>query len=148
MDKIIIPYNKPSSAGQSGMGQYNSPLSSHEYMLFSDLMAQPAYYIDKDALNPRNFIKPINSPVSIPPPPPNGGLYGGPQSNGPWANIPIVPEMHIYMANLASANPPPNAMNQIIGTNRLGNNTLNMQNSVFYEPPNQSFNPYAIYVVK
>ena len=146
---VILPYNQPSSAGKTGNGQYTSRLSGNDYMLMSDLMSQPAYPLDPNALNPRNFMKPTNSPVAVPPALPNGGLYGGPQATGPWANIPIQPEMHIYIANLASAEPPPGALNQMVGTNRLGNNTLTQPPVRFYVPKGaktDADNPYAIYV--
>ena len=146
---VILPYNMPSSAGKTGSGQYMSRLSGNDYMLMSDLMAQPAYQLDPNAANPRNFMKPTNSPVAVPPPLPNGGLYGGPQATGPWANIPIQPEMHIYIANLASAQPPPGALNQMVGTNRLGNNTITQPPVRFFVPKgatSEADNPYAIYV--
>ena len=140
----IYPYNQLSSARN-----INS-LSSKDYMLMSDLMSQPAYQLDINATNPRNFIKPINSPVMISQQLPNGGLYGGVQSTEPWANIPIIPEMHIYVANLESANPPPNAMKQMIGTNRLGNNTIIQPSVKFYVPPGiaEIDNPYSIYITQ
>jgi hypothetical protein len=145
----VIPFNKPSSAGKTGSAQYSNMLSGNEYMLMSDLRAQPAYPLDPNALNPRNFMKPVNSPVPVPTPAPNGGLYSGPQATGPWANIPIQPEMHIYIANLSSAEPPPGAQNQMVGTNRLGNNTLMQPPVRFFVPKGattEADNPYAIYV--
>ena len=146
---VVMPYNQPSSAGKTGNGQYGSRLSGNDYMLMSDLMSQPAYPIDRDAANPRNFMKPVNSPVAVPAPLANGGVYGGPQATGPWANIPIEPEMHVYIANLASAQPPPGALNQMVGTNRLGNNTITQPPVRFYMPKgttSEADNPYAIYV--
>lgn len=63
----------------------------------------------------------INS--AIPTSPINGGLYGGPQAVGPYASIPVIPTATNYtFYNLQSANPPPGATVQHIGTNRLGNN--------------------------
>ena len=146
---VIMPYNQPSAAGKTGSGQYCSRLSGNDYMLMSDLMSQPAYPLDPNAANPRNFMKPINSPVGVPPTLPNGGIYGGQQATGPWANIPVEPEMHVYIANLASAQPPPGAMNQMVGTNRLGNNTITQPSVRFFVPKgvsNDADNPYAIYV--
>ena len=59
----------------------------------------------------------------VPHPLPNGGIYGGPQSTAPWANIPVAPTMtNLIHNNLKSANPPPGATVQYIGTDRFGNN--------------------------
>jgi|APSaa5957512535_1039671.scaffolds.fasta_scaffold99513_2 hypothetical protein len=61
--------------------------------------------------------------TKIPPSPPNGGIYGGPQSTKQWANIPVAPTMtNMIHNNLKSANPPPGATVQYIGTDRYGNN--------------------------
>lgn len=64
---------------------------------------------------------------AIPMSPVNGGLYGGPQAVGPHASIPVAPTATNYIYyNLESANPPPGAQYQHIGTNRLGNNYVSM----------------------
>lgn len=67
----------------------------------------------------------VNS--TIPPSPANGGLYNAPQATGPHASIPVAPTVtnYLYYA-LQSANPPPGARRQFIGTNRLGNNYVAM----------------------
>jgi len=64
------------------------------------------------------------SPVAAPPRAVNGGLYTGePFAPGaPWANVPIVPDAHIMVQNLQSANPPPGALALIPGSDRPGNN--------------------------
>ena len=107
---------------------------------YDDWLKQPAFQFDNDSMNPQKQI-PSAPPVPIPPPLPNGGLYGGPQSTMPWANIPVIPEMHVYITqNLRSANPPPGATSQMVGTNRLGNNSITQTNVRWYQPdPN---NPY------
>lgn len=65
--------------------------------------------------------------TKIPESPPNGGIYGGPQSQNPWANIPVAPTMtNLINKNLVSANPPPGATVQYVGTERLGNNYVTM----------------------
>jgi hypothetical protein len=72
---------------------------------------------------------------AIPQSPANGGLYGGPQSNGPWANIPVAPTMtNLIHYNLRSANPPPGATEQYIGTDRLGNNYIAMPGVSWFNP--------------
>lgn len=107
--------------------------------LWEDLEKQEAYPISSDSVNPQNQI--ISTPqISVPVSPPNGGLFGGPQSTNPWANIPIIPDMHVLITqNLASANPPPGAMKQMVGTNRLGNNTIIQPSVEWYKPPLTSY---------
>lgn len=68
---------------------------------------------------------------------PNGGLYSGPQSTEPWANIPIIPSgTNLIHYNLRSANPPPGATEQYVGTDRLGNNYVPMIGVNWYNPEN------------
>tara|TARA_B100000575_G_scaffold260095_1_gene232782 strand:+ start:321 stop:707 length:387 start_codon:yes stop_codon:yes gene_type:complete len=79
-----------------------------------------------------------NENVKIPPSLPNGGLYGSPQSKNPWANIPVTPSMtNLIHHNLRSANPPPGATEQYVGTNRLGNNYSAMPGTYWYNPSNK-----------
>tara|TARA_B100000768_G_C11268941_1_gene372439 strand:- start:129 stop:521 length:393 start_codon:yes stop_codon:yes gene_type:complete len=88
--------------------------------------------------------------TSAPDPIPNGGLFGGPHAMGPHASIPVTPTTtNLINKNLASANPPPGAMNQYPGTNRLGNNYIPMPGVFWYNdthPINKG--PYAIKVVE
>ena len=75
--------------------------------------------------------------TSIPDSLPNGGLFGGPQSTEPWANIPVIPSCtNLIHYNLRSANPPPGATEQYVGTDRLGNNYLPMIGVNWYNPDN------------
>ena len=68
---------------------------------------------------------------------PNGGLYSSPQSTAPWANIPVIPSGTNYIHyNLRSANPPPGATEQYVGTDRLGNNYVPMIGVNWYNPEN------------
>lgn len=77
--------------------------------------------------------------TEIPPSPPNGGLYGGPQSTKPWANIPIAPTTANLINNvLKQANPPPGAEFHYPGGNRLGNNYQAMPGIYWYNPDGQS----------
>lgn len=72
---------------------------------------------------------------AMPQAPPNGGLYGGPQSSKPWANIPITPTVaNLIHYNLKSANPPPGATEQYPGTQRMGNNYQAMPGVGWYNP--------------
>ena len=65
----------------------------------------------------------FNADNEMPPSQKNGGLYSGEQSNKPWASIPVTPTATNYINNnLKSANPPPGATKQYVGTNRFGNN--------------------------
>ena len=86
-----------------------------------------------------------NPDSKIPPSPPNGGLFGGEQSKQPWANIPITPSMtNLIHHNSRSANPPPGALEQYIGTERPGNNYSPMPGVYWYNPPQQR----GIYYIK
>ena len=77
----------------------------------------------------------FNSNTAIPESAPNGGLYRGPQSTEPWANIPITPSgTNLIHYNLRSANPPPGATEQYVGTDRLGNNYVPMIGVNWYNP--------------
>ena len=50
----------------------------------------------------------LDENTAIPDSLPNGGLFGGPQSTGPWANIPVIPsDTNLIHYNLRSAHPPP-----------------------------------------
>lgn len=64
-----------------------------------------------------------NPHTAMPANPINGGIYGGESSKKPWMPIAITPTATNYIhRNLLSANPPPGATEQYVGTNRLGNN--------------------------
>jgi hypothetical protein len=52
----------------------------------------------------------------------NGGLYTGQPAQGPWGNVPVIPEAHVYHTqNLQSAKPPPGATHQPVSFDRPGN---------------------------
>jgi hypothetical protein len=83
---------------------------------------------------------------AMPPVPRHGGLYSGPESANPWNSIPVTPTMTNYVQNnLRSANPPPGATEQYIGTPRLGNNYAPMPGVYWYNPPEMD-GKYAIKV--
>lgn len=91
--------------------------------------------VDPSPVSPALRSKDKNT--QIPPSPPNGGIFGGPQSTAPWANIPVAPTMtNMVHNNLRSANPPPGATVQYIGTDRYGNNYAPMPGVNWYNPPN------------
>ena len=76
-----------------------------------------------------------NENQAIPESAPNGGLYTGPQSNNPWSSIPVIPtDLNMIHNNLRSANPPPGATEQYVGTDRLGNNFAPMIGVYWYNP--------------
>lgn len=65
--------------------------------------------------------------MNIPPRALNGGLYTGEPFKGPWANVPIIPDVdYLTSINLKSANPPLEALTHYPGGNRPGNNYQNM----------------------
>ena len=84
-----------------------------------------------------------------PEPLPNGGLFGGPQAEGPYASIPVIPTTTNYISkNLLSANPPPGAEKQFIGTNRSDNNYVAMPGVYwYYDTHHVNTGPYAMKVV-
>jgi|APGre2960657373_1045057.scaffolds.fasta_scaffold09434_4 hypothetical protein len=81
--------------------------------------------------------------TGIPPRKVNGGLYTGEPAkmNAPWANVPIVPETHLYMEKLGSDAPSrvdgaPNEAYYVMPTTlRPGNN-----NATF--PSHQNINGF------
>lgn len=81
----------------------------------------------------------------------NGELYGGEQSNKPWMPIRVTPTATNYIhRNLLSANPPPGAIEQYVGTNRIGNNYTSMPNIQWYNPNSKNLNngPFNIKVTQ
>ena len=69
------------------------------------------------------------------PAPRHGGLYSGPPSNNPWNSIPVTATMtNMIQNNLRSANPPPGATEQYVGTERLGNSYAPMPGTYWYNP--------------
>ena len=80
-----------------------------------------------------------NTPVGLPTTVPHGGLYNDPTSTGkPWHSIPVMPDMNYMIGeNLKSANPPPGATQQFIGTPRPGNNGVQLPGVYTYQPSGQ-----------
>jgi len=86
--------------------------------------------------------------TAIPESLPNGGIFGGPQSTEPWANIPVTPSgTNLIHYNLRSANPPPGATEQYVGTDRLGNN-YNPMIGVYWYNPEDRHGMYRMAVTK
>lgn len=82
--------------------------------------------------------------TAMPPIPRHGGLYSGPESQNPWNSIRVTPTMTNYIQNnLRSANPPPGATEQYVGTPRLGNNYVPMPGIYWYNSPDMA-GKYAI----
>lgn len=90
-----------------------------------------------------------NKDTAIASSPINGGLYSGPQAVGPHASIQVAPTATNYIFNnLRSANPPPGATHQFVGTNRLGNNYVPMPNVYWLNNKEKGQdNKYSIKVV-
>lgn len=80
----------------------------------------------------------------------NAGLYGGPQSTRPWANIPVAPTAtNLIHYNLRSANPPPGAIVHYPGGDRLGNNYTAMPGVYWYNPDHPQYaNQYKIKIAE
>ena len=75
---------------------------------------------------------------TMPPAPRHGGLYSGLPSNNPWNSIPVTATMtNMIQNNLRSANPPPGATEQYVGTERLGNSYAPMPGTYWYNPEGQ-----------
>lgn len=86
-----------------------------------------------------------NNPM--PSAPLHGGLFTGPETKNPWNAIPVTATMTNYIQNnLRSANPPPGATEQYIGTERLGNNYAPMPGTYWYNPIGIQQGKYAIKV--
>ena len=89
-----------------------------------------------------------NINTEAPKSPVNGGLFSGEQEIGPHASIPVVPTAtYMISKNLLSANPPPGATEQYVGTNRSTNNYVPMPGVYWYSdthPVNKG--PYSIKV--
>ena len=81
---------------------------------------------------------PVDTQVQdLPPPTHNAGLYSGPAFAGDWGNISVTPTAtNMIHNNLNSANPPPGANTQYPGTDRKGNNIVNMPGVYWYSPKN------------
>jgi hypothetical protein len=91
-----------------------------------------------------SFEKQQYKPVELPAQLEHGGLYNSSSTGKEWHAIPVVPEMSSMMANLASANPPPGAMQQFIGTERPGNNSVQLTGVFRYQPEPMYPNMYNI----
>jgi len=77
----------------------------------------------------------------------HGGLFNAPVTNNPWNAIPVTPTMTNYIQNnLRSANPPPGATEQYIGTPRLGNNYAPMPAVYWYNPVGEQQGKYRMKV--
>jgi len=92
------------------------------------------------------FEKQQYKPVGLPAQPAHGGLFNSASTGKDWHAIPVAPEMSAMMANLASANPPPGAMQQFIGTERPGNNSVQLPGVYRYQPNTEHPNMYNIHL--
>ena len=71
--------------------------------------------------------------------PPNGGLYGGPQTEREWGSIAVTPtSTNLIHNNLISANPPQGSTTQYINGDRFGNNYSPMPEVKWYNPTSQN----------
>ncbi len=91
-----------------------------------------------------------NHKTKAPEPPVNGGLFGGEQAVGEYANIPVIPTTtNMINKNLLSANPPPGATTQYPGTNRSSNNYIAMPGVYWYNDTNTiNKGPYSMKVTE
>ena len=99
--------------------------------------------------NVPSHLRATDKDTVMPPSPANGGLYNAPQVMEPYGSIPVVPTATNYVHyNLRSANPPPGAIYQYVGTNRLGNNYTAMPGVCWLNNKNkEQDNKYQIKVV-
>lgn len=90
----------------------------------------------------------MRGPTSqMPPAPRHGGLFSGEESHYPWNAIPVTATMTNYIQNnLRSANPPPGATEQYVGTPRMGNNYAPMPGTYWYNPTGEQQGKYSIKV--
>ena len=83
----------------------------------------------------------------MPPTPVHGGLYNAPETRNPWNAIPVTATMTNYIQNnLRSANPPPGATEQYVGTPRMGNNYVPMPGVYWYNPVGEQQGQYRMKV--
>ncbi len=122
--------------GYMGYCQYMDITSKHgSYKTLTDGLIEPEKRMN-------------NENTAIPASLPNGGLFSGPQSTGPWANIPVIPsDTNLIHFNLRSAKPPPGATEQYVSTSRLGNNYAPMI-GVYWYNPEQTYGMYRMNVTK
>ena len=146
-----IPNNRPNISSDTNVLEnqiknYNNTDSPQHTNVWSHYCPQPNYNQPKGHY-------PVDIESNVPPelrasgpndrivaPQVNGGLYGGPQSTRPWANIPVAPTAtNLIYYNLRSANPPPGATVQYPGGDRLGNNYTAMPGVYWYNPDIPNF---------
>ena len=130
----------------------------------TSLQCYPYNYTECNHKKSQSKLQPVDPPSSVPPqlrwnspneimPTPtyyNAGLYTGESFKGPWGNIPVAPTTtNMIQNNLRSANPPPGAIYQYPGTNRLGNNYIAMPGVYYYKqgPPGNE-GPFNIKVTE
>jgi hypothetical protein len=89
-----------------------------------------------------------NSPnKAMPPAPVHGGLFNAPETKNSWNAIPVTATMTNYIQNnLRSANPPPGATEQYVGTPRMGNNYVPMPGTYWYNPVGEQQGQYRMKV--
>jgi len=119
----FTPFTPKQNTGYMGYCQYmDISCQNGSYKTLTDGLIEPERRMNDDN-------------TAIPNSLPNGGLYSGPQSTGPWANIPVIPsDTNLIHYNLRSANPPPGATEQYVSTNRLCNNYTPMIGVYWYNP--------------
>jgi len=91
-----------------------------------------------------------NENKAMPPPPVNGGLYGGPQVDHAWMPQAVTPtDTNLIMKNLKTANPPPGALAHFVSTVRPGNNYVSMPSVYnFNQTHEQNCGPFVIHGTK
>lgn len=112
-------------------------------------------YVDNDyPVDVASDIPPVyrsNNPYnSVPPPPKNGGLYSGPESDLFWMPEKVIPTTTYFMQELlknADPPPPPGATEQYPGDNRLGNNYIPMPGVNWFNSQYKNRGPYNIKVI-
>lgn len=119
-------------------------MANNNKLNYSDLK-NVNYPVDKvSRIGPGLRANNINT--AMPPSPPNGGLYGGPQCLKPWMPIPVTPTAtNLIHNNLRTANPPPGATEQYVGNIRKGNNYTSMPGVFWYNKTQEpNVGPYNI----
>lgn len=140
-------YMNPSIDADSHGSPMDQAINLHNEQQNKD---NSAFYLSS-GMSPQNGGgRTLNIPKSLPPnklpgPSYNGAVTIGEACQGGHCSIPVTPTVeNLIHNNLQSANPPPGATLNYPGTNRLGNNQINMPGIHTYSGTENNPGPFNI----